>query len=144
MATTHLLFACLLASAVLCCQGVQTISKVQLPHGVLRPRHPAPAFKAQAVIDETFVEVKLNDYEGEWLVLMFYPFDFTFVCPTEVTAMPMISAAHDVTQPLSNGHLHVCTARGVQRSIAGLREDQYKGTLGRGASHLSFIYDQQQ
>jgi len=65
---------------------VQTISKVQLPYGVLRPRHPAPTFKAQAVIDETFVEVKLNDYEGEWLVLMFYPFDFTFVCPTELVA----------------------------------------------------------
>src|SRR5215470_3343921 len=30
--------------------------------------------------------VKLSDYRGKWLVLLFYPLDFTFVCPTELTA----------------------------------------------------------
>jgi len=30
--------------------------------------------------------VKLSDYKGKWLVLLFYPLDFTFVCPTELTA----------------------------------------------------------
>jgi peroxiredoxin (alkyl hydroperoxide reductase subunit C) len=30
--------------------------------------------------------VKLSDYRGQWLVLLFYPLDFTFVCPTELTA----------------------------------------------------------
>lgn len=30
--------------------------------------------------------VKLSDYAGKWLVLLFYPLDFTFVCPTELTA----------------------------------------------------------
>jgi len=30
--------------------------------------------------------VKLSDYKGKWLVLVFYPLDFTFVCPTELTA----------------------------------------------------------
>jgi peroxiredoxin (alkyl hydroperoxide reductase subunit C) len=30
---------------------------------------------------------RLSDYRGKWLVLFFYPADFTFVCPTEVTAM---------------------------------------------------------
>ena len=30
--------------------------------------------------------VKLSDYKGQWLVLLFYPLDFTFVCPTELTA----------------------------------------------------------
>src|SRR5918911_1393294 len=29
--------------------------------------------------------VKLSDYKGKWLVLLFYPLDFTFVCPTELT-----------------------------------------------------------
>lgn len=29
----------------------------------------------------------LKDYEGKWLVLFFYPLDFTFVCPTEITAL---------------------------------------------------------
>jgi len=36
---------------------------------------------------ETLAEnVKLSDYKGKWLILMFYPLDFTFVCPTELTA----------------------------------------------------------
>jgi len=36
---------------------------------------------------ETLAEnVKLSDYAGKWLVLLFYPLDFTFVCPTELTA----------------------------------------------------------
>jgi hypothetical protein len=118
MATTHLLFSCILAATLLSCHGVQTISKVQLPHGVLRPRHPAPAFKAQAVIDETFVEVKLSDYEGEWLVLMFYPFDFTFVCPTEVGSVKcrLGSKILHLSQHTTayNRHLPVYAARGVQ------------------------------
>jgi len=28
--------------------------------------------------------VKLDDYQGKWLILFFYPLDFTFVCPTEI------------------------------------------------------------
>lgn len=33
-----------------------------------------------------FGEVSLNDYKGKWLVMFFYPLDFTFVCPTEITS----------------------------------------------------------
>ncbi len=32
-----------------------------------------------------FTKVSLKDYEGKWLVMFFYPLDFTFVCPTEIT-----------------------------------------------------------
>ncbi len=40
----------------------------------------APDFAAQAfVAGEGFKEVKLSDYEGQWVVVMFYPADFTFV-----------------------------------------------------------------
>ena len=46
----------------------------------------APDFKAEALVGKTFKEVKLADYKGKWLVLFFYPLDFTFVCPTEITA----------------------------------------------------------
>ncbi|MBI5630770.1 MAG: peroxiredoxin [Elusimicrobia bacterium] len=49
-------------------------------------RKPAPAFKATAVSGKLFKEVKLEDYKGKWLILFFYPLDFTFVCPTEITA----------------------------------------------------------
>ncbi|MBI3019172.1 MAG: peroxiredoxin [Deltaproteobacteria bacterium] len=47
---------------------------------------PAPEFKGQAVVGKEFKEVKLSDYKGKWVVLFFYPLDFTFVCPTEITA----------------------------------------------------------
>ncbi|OGQ17848.1 MAG: thioredoxin peroxidase [Deltaproteobacteria bacterium RIFCSPHIGHO2_02_FULL_40_11] len=47
----------------------------------------APDFKGQAVVGKGFKEVKLSDYKGKWVVLFFYPLDFTFVCPTEITTL---------------------------------------------------------
>jgi len=47
---------------------------------------PAPDFEADGVIDGDFKRIKLSDYKGKWLCLFFYPLDFTFVCPTEITA----------------------------------------------------------
>lgn len=47
----------------------------------------APDFTAQAVMpDNSFAEVKLSDYRGKYVVLFFYPLDFTFVCPSEIIA----------------------------------------------------------
>lgn len=47
----------------------------------------APDFAAQAVMpDGSFKEVKLSDYRGQYVLLFFYPLDFTFVCPTEIIA----------------------------------------------------------
>ncbi len=45
---------------------------------------PAPEFKASAVVDGKVKEVSLKEYRGKWVVLFFYPLDFTFVCPTEI------------------------------------------------------------
>jgi peroxiredoxin 2/4 len=48
---------------------------------------PAPDFKATAVMaDGSFKEVKLSDYKGKYVLLFFYPLDFTFVCPSEIIA----------------------------------------------------------
>lgn len=49
---------------------------------------PAPDFKAVAVMpDNTFNEkFQLSDYKGKYVVLFFYPLDFTFVCPSEIIA----------------------------------------------------------
>ncbi|HEX8287051.1 MAG TPA: peroxiredoxin [Pyrinomonadaceae bacterium] len=49
---------------------------------------PAPDFNMPSTKNmETLAEnVKLSDYKGKWLILLFYPLDFTFVCPTELTA----------------------------------------------------------
>lgn len=46
----------------------------------------APDFKATALVGMDFKEVALSDYKGRWVCLFFYPLDFTFVCPTEITA----------------------------------------------------------
>jgi len=46
----------------------------------------APGFTATAVVDQEFKEISLSDYLGKYVVLYFYPLDFTFVCPTEITA----------------------------------------------------------
>jgi alkyl hydroperoxide reductase subunit AhpC len=43
---------------------------------------PAPEFKLTAVVDGHFKDVSLKDYKGKYVVLFFYPLDFTFVCPT--------------------------------------------------------------
>jgi peroxiredoxin (alkyl hydroperoxide reductase subunit C) len=49
---------------------------------------PAPDFSLEAVVsidkDREFATLKLADYKGKWLVLFFYPADFTYVCPTEI------------------------------------------------------------
>ena len=47
---------------------------------------PAPSFKLDGVDDGDFKQFALEDFRGRWLVLLFYPLDFTFVCPTELCA----------------------------------------------------------
>jgi peroxiredoxin (alkyl hydroperoxide reductase subunit C) len=47
----------------------------------------APDFTAQAVFpDNSFAELSLSSYRGKYVVLFFYPLDFTFVCPSEIIA----------------------------------------------------------
>jgi peroxiredoxin (alkyl hydroperoxide reductase subunit C) len=48
-------------------------------------RH-APDFDLDAMHQGEFSRVRLADYRGRWLVVLFYPLDFTFVCPTELCA----------------------------------------------------------
>ena len=47
----------------------------------------APDFAAEAVMpDNTFSEIKLSSFKGKFVILFFYPLDFTFVCPSEILA----------------------------------------------------------
>merc|ERR1712137_613835 len=55
--------------------GLMSPARVQLP---------APDFKGTAVDNGSFKEISLADYSGKWLFMLFYPLDFTFVCPTEL------------------------------------------------------------
>ncbi len=58
----------------------------------------APAFTVDAVDTLEFRKVSLEDYRGSWVVLFFYPGDFTFVCPTEIKgfnkALPEFTSAN--------------------------------------------------
>ncbi|XP_070608705.1 thioredoxin-dependent peroxide reductase, mitochondrial isoform X1 [Erythrolamprus reginae] len=57
----------------------------------------APFFKGTAVVDGDFRELSLDDFKGKYLVLFFYPLDFTFVCPTEIIAFSdKANEFHDV------------------------------------------------
>lgn len=66
----------------------------------------APLFSAQAFHDNQFKEIKLEDYNGKFVVLFFYPADFTFVCPTELENM---AEHYDELQKLNTEVLSVST-----------------------------------
>ncbi len=53
---------------------------------------PAPGFDEMAYVAGEFSRVQLRDFAGKWVVLFFYPLDFTFVCPTEIRGFAQYTA----------------------------------------------------
>ena len=54
---------------------------------LVKPRELAPIFNnVNAVVGHEFKQISFLDYKGKYVVLIFYPFDFTYVCPTELIA----------------------------------------------------------
>lgn len=54
--------------------------------GIAQIGKPAPDFTLEGYHpDGSFKNYSLKDYRGKWVVLFFYPLDFTFICPTEIT-----------------------------------------------------------
>lgn len=55
---------------------------------IARVGHTTPDFRMPSTknLEKLDQDVSLADYSGKWLVLFFYPLDFTFVCPTEIVA----------------------------------------------------------
>ena len=47
-------------------------------------RKPAPEWAGKAVVNDAIVDLSSSSLKGKWVVLFFYPLDFTFVCPTEI------------------------------------------------------------
>ena len=45
---------------------------------------PVPDFEMEVFYKNKIKKIKLSDYKKKWLVMLFYPKDFTFVCPTEL------------------------------------------------------------
>lgn len=63
-----------------------TATDALAPATIAKVGKPAPDFNMPSTrnIDTLAENVKLADYKGKWLILLFYPLDFTFVCPTEL------------------------------------------------------------
>jgi peroxiredoxin (alkyl hydroperoxide reductase subunit C) len=54
---------------------------------------PLPEFEGEALLPNgEFAPIKLSDYKNKWVVLFFYPLDFTFVCPTEIQGFNRLHA----------------------------------------------------
>lgn len=91
---------------------------------------PAPHFAGQVAFKGEIKNVSLDDYKGKWLVLVFYPLDFTFVCPTELVAFS--DAAYKFQEAgcdllgvsVDSVHSHLAWMR-TPRTEAGVGELEY-------------------
>jgi len=92
----------------------------------LRVGQTAPDFTATAVIDQEFKTIQLSDYRGKYTVLFFYPLDFTFVCPTEITAF---SDRHPEFKALNTEILGVSVDSQFSH-LAWIQSDRKSGGLG--------------
>ncbi|CAN6991944.1 unnamed protein product [Brassica rapa subsp. trilocularis] len=87
----------------------------------------APDFEAEAVFDQEFIKVKLSEYIGKkYVILIFYPLDFTFVCPTEITAF---SDRYAEFEKLNTEVLGV-SVDSVFSHLAWVQTDRKSGGLG--------------
>ena len=99
----------------------------------LRVGQTAPDFTATAVIDQEFKTINLSDYRGKYTVLFFYPLDFTFVCPTEITAF---SDRHSEFKALNTEILGVSVDSQFSH-LAWIQSDRKSGGIGEiGRAHV--------
>jgi len=88
----------------------------------------APDFTAEAVANGEIKKISLhNDYAGKWKVLYFYPLDFTFVCPTEITAFEDNLAKFKEL----NCEVIGCSVDSAYSHLAWTQIERNKGGLGK-------------
>ena len=89
---------------------------------------PAPTFDCTAVIDGQIKQLAWPElHEGKWLVLFFYPLDFTFVCPTEIIAF---SEAHERFAKL-NAKVAAISVDSQYTHLAWVNTPRSQGGLGQ-------------
>jgi alkyl hydroperoxide reductase subunit AhpC len=93
---------------------------------MVQVQQKAPDFKTTAVINKEFKDVSLSDYKGKWVVLFFYPLDFTFVCPTEITSF---SDRSDEFRKL-NAEVLAVSVDSKFSHLAWVNTDRKQGGLG--------------
>lgn len=88
---------------------------------------PAPNFAGQAVVNGQFKEIQLSDYKDKYLVLFFYPLDFTFVCPTEIIAFS--EAAEEFRK--IGCEIVACSTDSQHSHLAWINTPRKEGGLGQ-------------
>ncbi|BAQ63617.1 alkyl hydroperoxide reductase subunit C-like protein [Geminocystis sp. NIES-3709] len=86
----------------------------------------APDFTATSVINQDFRTLKLSDYLSQYVILFFYPLDFTFVCPTEIIAF---SDRHDEFKALNTEILGVSVDSEFAH-LAWIQTERKQGGIG--------------
>ncbi|NVN89295.1 MAG: peroxiredoxin [Desulfuromonadales bacterium] len=97
---------CLIAALVVSgvCMGTDSPAASYVPHALIQGSHtssrveigtPAPGFQLDGVVHSEFKTFSLEAYRGKWVVLFFYPGDFTFICPTEIKGFNRALAEFD-------------------------------------------------
>ncbi|MEK7063755.1 MAG: redoxin domain-containing protein [Patescibacteria group bacterium] len=51
--------------------------------------HPVPDFEFEVYHDDKVKKIRFSDYKNKWVIVFFYPADFTFVCPTELEELAL-------------------------------------------------------
>lgn len=87
---------------------------------------PAPLFKTKAVVNRQIVEhFSLEDFQGKYVVLFFYPLDFTFVCPTELHAFQLRLEDFEARNAIVIG----CSVDSTYSHLAWLNTPKNKGGI---------------
>uniref|UniRef100_A0A1L8E942 thioredoxin-dependent peroxiredoxin n=3 Tax=Haematobia irritans TaxID=7368 RepID=A0A1L8E942_HAEIR len=87
---------------------------------------PAPYFEGTAVVNKEIVKLSLSQYTGKYVVLLFYPLDFTFVCPTEIIAFSdRIQEFRDI-----NTEVIACSVDSHFTHLAWINTPRKEGGLG--------------
>ncbi|CAF1048033.1 unnamed protein product [Adineta steineri] len=87
---------------------------------------PAPYFKGQAVFNGHFKDIELSDYKGKYVVLFFYPLDFTFVCPTELVGFnERLDEFHQLDTEVIG-----CSTDSIHSHLAWINTPRKQGGLG--------------
>eukprot|EP00759_Apiculatamorpha_spiralis_P002972 PhF_6_TR11325/c0_g1_i2/m.18289/K03386/PRDX2_4, ahpC; peroxiredoxin (alkyl hydroperoxide reductase subunit C) len=101
-----------------------------------RVQKPAPYFKATALLPNgTFAELSSENYKGKYLVLFFYPLDFTFVCPTEIIAFSDRFSEFEAI----NCNVVACSIDSQYSHHAWTSMDRKQGGLGK--MHIPILAD---
>jgi alkyl hydroperoxide reductase subunit AhpC len=108
------------------CPTVRRLNMNYEAFRVAAVQEAAPAFEGKAVVNGAIKSISLNDYKGKWVVLLFYPLDFTFVCPTEIVSFSERSTEFESI----NAQVIACSVDSEFSHLAWVNTPRKKGGLG--------------